>query len=207
MIIKLDIKFDIQKLREELERVIAEFPPNMKKNGPWGGWSITSSDGSIHDGWQTGEKVNDPTVPKDEINSLREFFSTNEFTTPTPLYRGYFKEVIQLIERSIPGIKLSRIRIAVLEKHPEEDAYWHVDGDQSSGENAFRLHIPLITNEQCFFDYEDSRHHLPADGSAFLVLISKRHRAVNLSEEKRYHIIMNVSYHSYDNPEMEKDHS
>lgn len=197
MIVKLDEKVDIKKLNEYLSFVIQNFPPNMKDNGPWGGWSITSSTGEIHDGWQTGEKINDPAIDREEKQRLKRIFEKNTFTIPTPLYTGYFKEVLKLIHQADKNLVLSRIRIAVLKPHNESEAYWHTDGDKTINEREFRLHIPIRTNELCFFDYENERHHLEADGSIYLIEVSKKHRAVNLSSENRYHLIMDVSYRKY----------
>ena len=194
MIIKLDQKIDIKKLKDYLEFVKKTYPPHLKQNGVWGGWSITSSDGSIHDGWQAGEKVNDPEATAQTKNDLLELFTKNSFTTPTPLFKDYILEVVQRIKEIDPKIQLSRIRIAVLAPHDETEAYWHIDGDLRDNEKKFRLHIPIITNEKCFFDYENERHHLDADGSIYIIDVSKKHRAVNLSNESRYHLIMNIHY-------------
>ncbi len=194
MIIRLDQKIDIVKLKNYLQFVIDNFPPYLKQNGVWGGWSITSSNGTIEDGWQSGEKVNDPNTPHSLKNDLIELFTKNDFTTPTPIYKDYILDVVKLIKLADPNIQLSRIRIAVLAPHCESEAYWHTDGDSRDGEKKFRLHIPIITNDQCFFEYENERHHLKADGSIYIIDVSRKHRAVNLSDTNRYHLIMNIHY-------------
>ncbi len=194
MIIKLEEKVDILKLKEYLSWVIQNYPPNMKGGGVWGGWSITSANGNIDDGWQSGEKVNDPSLPATEKKQLKEFFETKNFNSPTALFTGYIKDVLEIIAQADRNIRVSRIRIAVLKPHDESEAYWHRDGDNADSQRHFRLHIPIISNDQCFFDYENERHHLNADGSIYIIEISKSHRAVNLSREERYHLIMNISY-------------
>ena len=52
-----------------------------------------------------------------------------------------------------------------------------------------RLHIPLITNENCFFVVDDEVIRLPADGSSYLIDTTKKHTFVNASLEQRIHII------------------
>ncbi len=191
MIIKLDIKFDIQKLKDYLKEVESKFIPNLKENGPWGGWSVTSSNGSYLDGWQTGEKIHNQNIANSEKNELIKLFNESRFDQPTEIHFGYVLEVIDGIKKL--NLKPSRIRIALLKPHPEDSAYWHLDGEPSKERpNLFRLHIPIRTNDKCFFEYENSRHHLEADGSCFIINVSKKHRALNLSSENRYHLIMDI---------------
>jgi len=52
-----------------------------------------------------------------------------------------------------------------------------------------RLHIPLITNENCFLLLDKQAVHLPADGSVYIVDTTKFHTAINASLEDRIHII------------------
>ena len=61
---------------------------------------------------------------------------------------------------------------------------WHLDYSK-------RIHIPLITNESCFFIIEETKIHLPADGSVYLVDTTKWHTFVNANRNKfdRSHIV------------------
>ena len=52
-----------------------------------------------------------------------------------------------------------------------------------------RIHIPLITNENCFIILDKEVCHYPADGNWFLVDTTKKHTAVNASWEDRIHIV------------------
>lgn len=191
MIIKLDHKINIFKLQEYLEFVKKTCKPFMKKDGPWGGWSITSQNGDVYDGWQTGEKIHDSKADNDEIIKLKAFFTSSHFNKPTLLYTNYIIDLLKEIEIHVPNLELSRIRIAVLRPHMEQSAYWHKDGDANDSKN-FRLHIPIITNNKCNFEYEDQKRHLPADGSIYLLDVSQTHRVTNLSNEDRYHLIADV---------------
>ena len=158
----------------------------MKKNGPWGGWSITSSNGEIDDGWQAGEKAYSIYSSEEEKRAIVDFFTNVDFIKPTSIYNEYIIELIQQLKKIAPNLSLSRLRIALLRPHTEPESYWHQDSD---GRDTFRLHIPIETNEQCFFDYKDQRHYMPADGSIYLINVGKPHRALNLSDKDRYHLI------------------
>lgn len=52
-----------------------------------------------------------------------------------------------------------------------------------------RIHIPLVTNENCFFVIEDEVIRLPADGNYYYVDTTKKHTFVNASAKDRIHII------------------
>lgn len=186
MIIKFEQKINIEKLKAYLEMVKATCPPFMKKNGPWGGWSITSSDGEVYDGWQAGEKAYSKHSSEEEKKAIVDFFASVDFTKPTAIHNDYIVELLQSLKTMAPNLRLSRLRIALLKPHPEDEAYWHQDSD---GRDTFRLHIPIETNDECFFDYKDERNHMPADGSVYLVNVGKIHRALNLSSKDRYHLI------------------
>ena len=56
-----------------------------------------------------------------------------------------------------------------------------------------RLHIPLITNENCFFIIDDKVSRHPADGRSYIVDTTKMHTFVNASLENRIHIVGCVS--------------
>lgn len=51
-----------------------------------------------------------------------------------------------------------------------------------------RFHIPVITNENCFFVINNTVHHLPV-GKCYIIDSTLQHTAVNASFEDRIHII------------------
>ena len=52
-----------------------------------------------------------------------------------------------------------------------------------------RLHIPIITNENCFIIIDKEVNHYPADGSCYIIDTTKFHTALNASREDRIHIV------------------
>ena len=60
-----------------------------------------------------------------------------------------------------------------------------------------RFHIPLITNDNCFFVIEDEITRYPADGNWYIIDTNKKHTAVNASWEDRIHIIGNLHDKTY----------
>ena len=60
-----------------------------------------------------------------------------------------------------------------------------------------RFHIPLITNDNCFFVVEDKIKRYPADGNYYIIDTDKKHTAVNASWDDRIHIIGNLNDKTY----------
>ena len=52
-----------------------------------------------------------------------------------------------------------------------------------------RVNIPLITNNSCFYIFDDILFKLPADGSVYLTKTTVKHTAINGSYDYRFHLI------------------
>jgi|TARA_B100000085_G_scaffold126695_3_gene115350 hypothetical protein len=52
-----------------------------------------------------------------------------------------------------------------------------------------RIHIPLITNEDCFIIVNDILNRYPANGSYYIVDTTRKHTAVNASWQERIHLV------------------
>ena len=52
-----------------------------------------------------------------------------------------------------------------------------------------RIHIPIETNDRCFFVLDDEVIKMPADGSVYEVDTTKMHTFVNASPTPRIHIV------------------
>lgn len=93
-------------------------------------------------------------------------------------------EIIRKLSHS-----LGRVRLAVLMANSEIQP--HID---HGGQNMMRLHLPLITNENCFFfsrqKGQTQKKHLPADGSMYTFNVGKRHWVINEGNEPRLHLII-----------------
>jgi len=63
---------------------------------------------------------------------------------------------------------------------------WHFDKGQTC------MHIPLITNEGCWFVYENKSFSMPADGSVYLVNNGRSHTFVNAGTQQRLHLTFEI---------------
>jgi hypothetical protein len=84
----------------------------------------------------------------------------------------------------ISELNLYRTRVMTLK--PRSCLNFHYD-------NSPRIHIPLVTNDDCIFILENEILRFPADGNYYYVDTRKKHTGINASEENRIHIIGCVS--------------
>lgn len=59
-----------------------------------------------------------------------------------------------------------------------------------------RFHIPIISNNNCFFVIDDIICRYPADGNYYIIDTTKTHTAVNASWEDRIHLIGDIIHDS-----------
>jgi len=175
-----NLKFDISKLREDLEKILK----NKKFNSPgvthFGAIPINQipNDQSSIEGnnirgryWtiadDTGKEVSrDINIDESKYTELVSEFEDT-----------YFKEVYDTLKSKF---KLGRIRLLL--KGPRSTLSWHKDPEP-------RLHIPIITNEGCMMVIENIAKHLPADGKVTITNNIKFHNFFNGGEQARVHLV------------------
>lgn len=185
----LDIKFPVSAFKEHFQKVVLPLPPIM--TSPYfGGWSITSSDGSYKDGWTYEREV----APESantieevrEFNKKMNFKGCQAYRTPTEICSPELRGMIEQLNTL--GLYPCRVRFTQI--LPGGDTPLHRDYPKNM--YGVRLHIPIITNKECFFECESGKAHLPADGSGYLLKVNQMHRVYNHGPSPRVHIIMDV---------------
>lgn len=178
-----NFKTDPEALRTLFTEHIRKMPstPYRDNRVDYVGWAVTSRDGSMDDGIRR--------IASSASSGVRG-------VTPTAACTGCLLQVMEMLRHG--GLKPYRARIMQLESEGAEMPL-HKDADKET----WRLHIPIITNPNCFFEWQRADGsiesvHLPADGSAWLVRVDVNHRAVNRSNEAshRVHLLMGLG----DNP-------
>jgi aspartyl/asparaginyl beta-hydroxylase (cupin superfamily) len=175
---KLPFSFDIKKLRHYLHNVVLPIGDPICPIEPgFGGWSVTSDTGSWKSGWKEKRQV--VTLPEN-------------YNKPTELCIDYMAEILDFL--TIQGLEPTKARISVLP--PKGVSSIH--RDYPGSEWRARLHIPILTNEQCCHIIynkdltEKVEYHMSADGSAYMFWVNLRHQYKNLSNENRYHLVIDV---------------
>ena len=187
--LKLDIKFDVEKLQAAYKEVIKiknfESPGEITNFGAISLTQIPGDPDSIkgHKArgvfWtkpdSTGKEVTRDVSVEEEKYS--EFIDDYKDT--------YFKDVYETLSKKY---KLGRVRILL--KQPRSTLSWHRDPEP-------RLHIPIITNPGCIMVIDNVAKHMPADGHAWITNNTKYHNFFNGGEEDRIHIVACVLNHKF----------
>ena len=185
-----ELKFDISKLRSDLESILE----NKKFNSP----------GVTHFG-----AISLNQIPNDEEsikgNNIRGKYWTiadetgkevsrdidideSKYTQLVPEFNNtYFSEVYEVLSKRF---KLGRVRLLL--KEPRSTLSWHKDPE-------CRLHIPIVTNAGCSMVIENVAKHLPADGSVWITNNTKYHNFFNGGEQARVHLVACVLENPFKN--------
>lgn len=187
------LRLDPAALLADLRAHVLPLPEVTRPGGWFGGWSVTSGDGSYRDGWQRGHEVYAPSaggrVSVDAELARRLFPKPPEqYVTPTEVCVGSLRAAVEAA--AALGLEPYRARVARL--GPGAALNFHVD----SAAESWRLHVPIVTNPGCFFQWRtpqgETRLRMPADGRAWFVRTDVEHRFVNEGERDRFHLIMSV---------------
>ena len=175
-----NIKFDIPKLRLDLEKVLKKKKFNTLDINHFGaiplneipgdkrsteGHNIRGTYWTLPD--ETGkEEIRDKPIKETKYTQLVSDFNDT-----------YFEEVYNILKKNF---KIGRVRILL--KEPRSTLSWHRDPEP-------RLHIPIITNPGCRMVIENIANHLPADGSVTITNNLKYHNFFNGGEQNRIHLV------------------
>ena len=175
-----NIKFDISKLRIDLEKVLKKKKFNTLGIKNFGAISLNE----IPDNKESieGHNVRGTywTLP-DETGKEAERDIPVDESKYTQLvshfHNTYFEEVYNTLKKKF---KLGRVRILL--KEPRSTLSWHRDPEP-------RLHIPIVTNPGCRMVIEDIAKHMPANGTVTITNNTKYHNFFNGGEQDRIHLV------------------
>lgn len=163
---KLPISFSIDKLKNDL--VICEndlWTPHFNTNRYEGNWT------SISLRSQSGLS-----------NDILSFANATYKNTPLLDRCYYFKEIMDWFECEKEAVRLLRL-------DPQSEIKEHVDNDTSYEDGFFRIHIPIITNDNVFF-YVDKKRIPMKMGECWYANFQLPHSVENKSTEPRIHFTL-----------------
>jgi hypothetical protein len=175
-----DIKFDISKLRADLEKVLKNKKFNTLDINHFGAIPLNeipgdkdSTEGHNLRGtyWTLPNETGKEVIRDMPINETKYTQLVSDFNDT------YFEEVYNILKKNF---KIGRVRILL--KEPRSTLSWHRDPEP-------RLHIPIITNPGCRMVIENIAKHLPADGSVTITNNLKYHNFFNGGEQNRIHLV------------------
>ena len=173
-----NIKFDNQRLSDEIISVVNDFPNinqiNIRKPPHISdSLAITHGVGSLHD-------------PKTHRLVYDEYQWTHYITRFDNTY------IQQIIEQIVPLAALNNqviTRARILTLHPKTCLSYHTDIRKQ-----IRYHIPVYTNNNCMFIINDTVERMTEIGTLYTLDSTKIHTAINASQtQKRIHIVINAN--------------
>ena len=175
-----NLKFDIDKLRSDLDKIL-----KLKKFNSLGIKNFAAIPLNQIPGEKSsieGHNVRGTywTIPDETGKEAKRDKAIDEskYTELVPEFKGtYFEEVFNVLRKNF---KLGRVRILL--KEPRSTLSWHRDPEP-------RLHIPIITNKGCRMVIEDVSKHMPADGTVTITNNTKYHNFFNGGEQNRIHLV------------------
>ena len=175
-----DLKFDISRLRKDLDVVLKKkkfITAGVTHFGAISLNQVPNDDDSIKGKnirgiyWTKPDETGKEVVRDTGIDEEKYIKLVSDFENT------YFKEVYEKLSQKF---KLGRVRILL--KEPRSTLSWHRDPEP-------RLHIPIITNLGCSMVIDNVAKHLPADGSAWITNNTKYHNFFNGGEQARIHLV------------------
>ena len=183
-----NLKFDISKLRNDLEKVLEK--KRFKSPGitHFGAIPINRIPGDAES--TEGHNVRGKywTIADETGKEVSRDIEIDEskYTELVPEFENtYFKEVYETLKKRF---KLGRVRLLL--KEPRSTLSWHKDPEP-------RLHIPIITNKGCMMVIDNVAKHMPADGTVTITNNTKFHNFFNGGEQARIHLVACVLEHPF----------
>jgi hypothetical protein len=175
-----NIKFDISKLRKDLEKILEKNFFNTLGIKNFGAIPLNEIPGDKDS--TKGHNVRGTywTLPDESgKEAMRDKpIDESKYTQLiSNFHNTYFEEVYNTLRKKF---KLGRVRILL--KEPRSTLSWHRDPEP-------RLHIPIVTNPGCKMVIEDFAKHMPADGSVTITNNTKYHNFFNGGEQERIHLV------------------
>ena len=175
-----NVKFDIIKMRADLEKILKKRnfdTPGVSHFGAIPLNQIPNDDSSIKGNnirgkyWTIADETGKEVSRDVEIDESKYTQVVSEFKNT------YFEEIYKTLSKKF---KLGRVRLLL--KEPRSTLSWHKDPEP-------RLHIPIITNLGCSMVIENVAKHLPADGTVTITNNTKYHNFFNGGEQARIHLV------------------
>ena len=176
-----DLKFDIKKLREDLDKVLKKkgfsSPKGVSHFGAIPLNQIPNDEDSIKGNNVRGVYWTKPDETGKEVSRDIKIDESKYTQIVSDFKDTYFDEVYESLKKKF---KIGRVRILL--KEPRSTLSWHRDPEP-------RLHIPIITNLGCSMVIENVAKHLPADGTVTITNNTKYHNFFNGGEQSRIHLV------------------
>jgi len=175
-----DLKFDISRLKSDLEEVLKNKDFNTLDVSHFSAISLNEIPGDKNS--TEGHNIRGTywTMPDEsgkEATRDKPIDESKYTQLVSDFHNTYFEEVYNTLKKKF---KIGRVRILL--KKPRSTLSWHRDPEP-------RLHIPITTNPGCMMVIGNIAKHMPADGSVTITNNTKYHNFFNGGEQNRIHLV------------------
>jgi len=175
-----DLKFDISRLKSDLEEVLKNKDFNTLDVSHFSAISLNEIPGDKNS--TEGHNIRGTywTMPDEsgkEATRDKPIDESKYTQLVSDFHNTYFEEVYNTLKKKF---KFGRVRIFL--KKPRSILSWHRDPEP-------RLHIPITTNPGCMMVIGNIAKHMPADGSVTITNNTKYHNFFNGGEQNRIHLV------------------
>jgi L-proline cis-4-hydroxylase len=179
------VALDEARLAKDLEQTAtfrySEAYSDYLIGGPWKNCTLWARGGDVGDGVQTNYAYDkDPTV--------------TEYGTQLPY-------LLELITSTVDVSRLNFVRLARISNSvivPHRD-FLELGDIPQEARSAHRLHIPLVTHEDCYFSEDNTVYRMRA-GEVWFFDASRIHAVASLSNVERIHLIFDFIESASDRP-------
>jgi hypothetical protein len=135
-----------------------------------------------------------PTVGESSYDSLLIRFSSNykkNTIANLPIYDKYETAILAYVEWLKTFYEVEDFVCFFARLGPHHKIEMHKDGPIPYLADIHRIHFPIVTNENCFYLFEDGQVHM-ATHSAYEIDNQRKHGVDNQGDEARIHLVVNV---------------
>lgn len=177
---KLDFYFSIAQLEKECKFLLDNVGLHTSHNQI----SLTHTATIQENKWYQGCGSLTYNFDGSDVSTKEIKLSENDFTEFNDDIKDFY--VKSVYDEITNKYKIGRVRLMAL---PHKRVMsMHNDATK-------RIHIPIVTNENCMMVVNGEVFHMPADGSAYLVDTTKPHTAFNANHRfMRLHLLFDLMY-------------
>jgi hypothetical protein len=166
--IKFPLFFNEEKLQKDIQKLLSQNWVNHYNKGDYeGNWSSISlmSVGGNAQNIYALNNTNEPVIYTNLVNDC-----------------DYFKEILDEFLFEKTSVRLLRLAVGAIVKPHQDHCLGYEDG-------CFRLHIPVITNDQVEFILDNERLMMKA-GECWYIDANFTHSVINRGNQDRIHLVI-----------------
>ena len=193
-VVKNDWKFNKDRLKSELYRILEYNNVNEQRDGGLHGIALSSQDGSLQSGFNFNVEIQYPRYDEQDMTDpdpkvyfnldyarQHKIYHMLDYSIETSACTGYFKEIVDFLHEK--NMNPRRARLSYI--HPSGEIKKHTDG------NFYRFHIPIITDAGTDFIHGNESYILE-EGNSYLAYVHPYHNVLNRSNTDRWHFVADV---------------